>query len=127
MTRTDTAPDTPRRTASGARPPKGPDRPAARPPLRDALVDSACALLEEGGREALTLRRCAARAGVSHAAPAHHIDGIDGLLTAVAARGFEHFADALEGAAAAAPPDPRARLKALARFGAASRTPFLAD
>ncbi|MGG7566656.1 TetR/AcrR family transcriptional regulator [Rhodovulum sp. DZ06] len=92
------------------------DASTARPSLRDTLIDSACALLAEGGREALTLRRCAARAGVSHAAPAHHFDGLDGLLVAVAGRGFERFADALESAAAEIPEtDPRGRLRALVR------------
>ena len=45
---------------------------------------------------ALTLRRTAARAGVSHAAPAHHFDGLPGLLTAMAARAFELFAASLQ-------------------------------
>jgi DNA-binding transcriptional regulator YbjK len=47
--------------------------------LRAALVSAGIELLEEGGLEALTLRKCAARAGVSHAAPAHHFEGLQGL------------------------------------------------
>ena len=64
-------------------------------PLRQALIDAGLALLEEGGMAALTLRRAAAGAGVSHAAPAHHFDGLPGLLTAMAARAFELFAGAI--------------------------------
>lgn len=65
-------------------------------PLRQILIDAGLALLEEGGMPALTLRRTAARAGVSHAAPAHHFDGLPGLLTAMAARAFELFCDSLQ-------------------------------
>lgn len=83
------------------------------PETRAALIDAACDLLREGGRAGLTLRRAAARAGVSHAAPAHHFGNLEGLLAACAARGFALFAEALEGAVAAAGPDPRARLVAL--------------
>ena len=53
--------------------------------LRQALVAAGIELLDEGGLAALTLRRCAARAGVSHAAPAHHFKGLRGLLTAIVA------------------------------------------
>ncbi|MEM5521883.1 TetR/AcrR family transcriptional regulator [Sulfitobacter sp. AS59] len=60
--------------------------------LRQTLISAGIELLQSGGANALTLRKCAARAGVSHAAPAHHFDGIEGLLTAIAARGHEMFA-----------------------------------
>lgn len=59
--------------------------------LREALVAAGIELLQDGGMAALTLRKCAASAGVSHAAPAHHFDRIEGLLTAIAARGYEKF------------------------------------
>lgn len=92
-----------------------PPRLAPRPPspLREKLVDAGLALLRDGGLPALTLRRCAARAGVSHAAPAHHFDGLRGLLTAIAARAFALFAARLAAAADHAGPDPRARLRAV--------------
>ena len=69
----------------------------ARPPkyLRVALVDAGLALLAIEGLAGLTLRACAARAGVSHAAPAHHFAGLPGLLTAIAARGFGIFTDTI--------------------------------
>ena len=53
--------------------------------LREALITAGVGLLNEGGLSALTLRKCAARAGVSHAAPAYHFKGLNGLLTAIAA------------------------------------------
>ncbi len=80
------------------------------PSLRDALIDAGTALLAEGGMPALTLRRAAARAGVSHAAPAHHFDGLPGLLTAIATHAFATFAKTLHTAREAAGSDPMARL-----------------
>lgn len=59
--------------------------------LKMALVDAGIELLSEGGLSALTLRKCAARAGVSHAAPAHHFNGLKGLLTAIVTEGFKTF------------------------------------
>lgn len=59
--------------------------------LREALILAGMQLLEEEGLEALTLRRCAAMAGVSHAAPARHFDGLKGLKTAIATRGYAIF------------------------------------
>lgn len=63
--------------------------------LREALVAAGIDIMKEGGLPALTLRACAARAGVSHAAPAHHFDGLPGLLAAIAAEGFGEFADTM--------------------------------
>ena len=53
---------------------------------RDALVDAAVQLLDEGGPEAVTLREVGRRAGVSHNAPYKHFTGKEALLAAVAAR-----------------------------------------
>ena len=61
--------------------------------LREALVDAGVSLLETDGLNALSLRKCAAIAGVSHAAPAHHFGGLNGLIAAIATRGFLSFAD----------------------------------
>ena len=47
--------------------------------LRNALVAAAEAELAEHGIEGFTLRGCAKRAGVSHAAPAHHFGDAAGL------------------------------------------------
>lgn len=63
--------------------------------LRAALLTAGEAELAERGVEAFSLRAAAARAGVSHAAPAHHFGDADGLLTALAAEGFTRFAAAM--------------------------------
>lgn len=83
------------------------------PTLRDGLIAAGMALLEEGGIQGLTLRKAAARAGVSHAAPAHHFDGMPGLLTAIAAAAFRRFSQSMEAALAVAPVTPRGRLHAV--------------
>jgi AcrR family transcriptional regulator len=44
----------------------------------------------------LSLRDVARRAGVSHAAPAHHFGDKAGVLTALAAQGYALLADELE-------------------------------
>lgn len=77
--------------------------------LAAALVEAAEAVLTERGVEGFTLRECARRAGVSHAAPAHHFKDTRGLLTAVAAVGFERLTVA-EQEAADAELDPKNRL-----------------
>jgi AcrR family transcriptional regulator len=77
--------------------------------LREALVSAGRALLEERGVRGFTLRECARRAEVSHAAPAHHFASLDDLLAELAARGFNELAAMMtaEGGRAA---DPAARL-----------------
>ena len=89
--------------------------------LKNALITAGIALLEEGGIAALSLRKCAAKAGVSHAAPAHHFDGLPGLRQAIAERAFDIFADHLEEARDHAAANDLARLKAIChgylRFG----------
>ncbi len=78
--------------------------------LSEALIEAGISLLNEGGVDALTLRKCAARAGVSHAAPAHHFKGLKGLMTAIITRGFLLFADEMNVNIAAAHDDPKSRL-----------------
>jgi AcrR family transcriptional regulator len=60
------------------------------------------ASIDERGPAALSLRDLARRAGVSHAAPAHHFRDKAGLLTAVATEGFLMLAAALQAADARA-------------------------
>lgn len=57
--------------------------------LRNAVIEAALSLLKEKGVQGVTLRQCAARAGVSHGAPGHHFGDLKGVLTAIAALGFE--------------------------------------
>jgi AcrR family transcriptional regulator len=80
--------------------------------LQGALLAAAEAELAETGLEAFSLRQVARRAGVSHAAPAHHFGDAGGLLTALAAEGFRQFIAAMEGQQAAASPDPQAQIVA---------------
>ncbi len=80
--------------------------------LRAALLNAAEAELAEKGIEGFTLRGCAKRAGVSHAAPAHHFRDANALLTALASRGFERFVESLGQHMDAAGQDPMARLGA---------------
>ncbi|MGO3152740.1 MAG: TetR/AcrR family transcriptional regulator [Galactobacter sp.] len=63
--------------------------------LRAQVLSSAAELIDEVGADGISLRELARRAGVSHAAPAHHFGDRKGLLTALAARGFDLLADAL--------------------------------
>ena len=60
--------------------------------LREVLLREAEGELRERGLGGFSLRAVAKRAGVSHAAPAHHFGDARGLLTALAARGFERLA-----------------------------------
>jgi AcrR family transcriptional regulator len=52
---------------------------------REALIAAAAQLLDEGGRQAVTLREVGHRAGVSHNAPYKHFADKEALLAAVAA------------------------------------------
>ena len=64
--------------------------------LANALLQSARVVLNEKGIHGLTLRACAAHAGVSHAAPTHHFKSLRGLLTELAAIAYGEFATALQ-------------------------------
>ncbi len=80
--------------------------------LRAVLLRAAEAELAERGIEAFSLRSVAKRAGVSHAAPAHHFGDTGGLLTALAAQGYQLFLDAQAAREAIAAPNPQAQLVA---------------
>ena len=64
--------------------------------LRNGLLDAADELLQEVGLQGFTLRACARKAGVSHAAPKHHFGDVKGLLSAIAERGFARLTDRLQ-------------------------------
>ncbi|MGI5375999.1 TetR/AcrR family transcriptional regulator [Streptomyces sp. CA-251387] len=66
--------------------------------LRRAILTAALDVIAADGPSALSLRDLARRAGVSHAAPAHHFKDRTGLLTAIAAEGFGLLADTLNAA-----------------------------
>ncbi|MBU2958207.1 TetR/AcrR family transcriptional regulator [Paracoccus sp. 1_MG-2023] len=88
---------------------------ASRSSLRDRLIEAGLEILDETGIEELTLRRVAARAGVSHAAPAHHFGSLSGLQNAIAICGFERLRDKL-GLIEDALPDDIAPYDRLARI-----------
>lgn len=96
--------------------------------MRQALLDAAEQVLLERGVDAFTLRECARRAGVSHAAPAHHFGDAKGLLTAFAGVGFDRMADWMERYRDAAPADAVQRLSAVGQayidFALAHRAHF---
>jgi len=83
--------------------------------LREALIETAIELLHENGVSDLSLRATAARAGVSRMAPSHHFGGKDGLLAAVAARGYEKFAEAMQVEFDAAGPDAAEKLRGISK------------
>ncbi|MET9505981.1 TetR/AcrR family transcriptional regulator [Streptomyces sp. NPDC006622] len=63
------------------------DRPYHHGDLRRAVLVAALDVIATDGPAGLSLRDLARRAGVSHAAPAHHFRDRTGLLTAIAAEG----------------------------------------
>jgi len=57
--------------------------------LPNALRAAAAEVIDDVGLGAFSLREVARRAGVSHAAPAHHFGDTKGLVTSLAIEGFE--------------------------------------
>jgi AcrR family transcriptional regulator len=82
--------------------------------LRAALLTATEQILEREGLVGLTLRAAAREAGASHAAPKNHFDDLTGLLSELAAVGFDRFTSQLM-ASAAAQSTPQARLNAIGR------------
>ncbi|WJL94701.1 TetR/AcrR family transcriptional regulator [Microbacterium sp. ET2] len=83
--------------------------------LRERLLAAALTELETVGADKLTVRGVARRAGVSHAAPGYEFGGRDGLVTALAARGFLALREALLAAPKRPGTSPADRLVALGR------------
>ena len=75
------------------------ERPYHHGDLRRALIAAAVAEVEAVGASRLSLREIARRAGVSHAAPAHHFGDKAGIFTAIAVEGFRRAAEFIEPAA----------------------------
>jgi len=96
------------KTPSGATSPRRRDG-----SLRKDLVEAGISILRDKGIEGLSLRECAARAGVSHAAPAYHFKNLTGLYTAISARGFELFSESMDAKRQEAGKDPRDQLLAI--------------
>jgi AcrR family transcriptional regulator len=90
------ATDTParrRRKSSG-------DTPYHHGDLHEALLKAAERVLERDGLPGLTLRAVAREAGVSHAAPTHHFGDLTGLVSELAAIGFQRFNATMKAAGA---------------------------
>lgn len=96
--------------------------------LRQALLDSAVAVLAEKGVDRFSLRETARRAGVSPAAPKHHFADTRALLTALATVAFSRLAERLATADASAGGEQRGRLlaqgSAYVKFALAERALF---
>lgn len=61
--------------------------------LPAALRRAAWEIVGESGPRGLSLRECARRAGVSHAAPAHHFGSLEGLVVELVADGYERMVE----------------------------------
>lgn len=59
--------------------------------LRESLIQSATAMINEAGIEGLSLRKLADKVGVSRTAPYHHFKDKNALLSAIAEEGFRHW------------------------------------
>jgi AcrR family transcriptional regulator len=57
--------------------------------VRQAILEAAVAAIEEAGLAAVSMREVARRAGVSHQLPYHYFVDREGILAAVAERGFD--------------------------------------
>jgi len=81
--------------------------------LPAALRAATAELITEKGATGFSLREVARRAGVSHAAPAHHFGDSRGLLTSVATEGFHTLVDAFNSTQTIK--DPFQRMNAMGR------------
>lgn len=81
--------------------------------LKQVLIDTGLRILAEDGLDKLSLRKVAARAGVTHAAPAYHFKGLPELLGYMCAVGFEELRRYTAEAFDQADDDPHARLYAV--------------
>lgn len=74
--------------------------------LRPVLIEAAARIADEDGIQALSLRRLARAASVSHAAPYHHFKSKAELIAAIAEEGIAMLKTRLEEARAARAGDP---------------------
>ena len=83
--------------------------------LKQALIDAGLKILREGGLSALTLRACAARAGVSHGAPKNHFASLAVLQAAIVTEGFRKFAAEMRDHMARSPKGAKSQVVASAK------------
>jgi AcrR family transcriptional regulator len=78
--------------------------------LKNALIRAGVSILAKEGVSALSLRRVAQKAGVSHAAPYAHFADKQTLVAAIATEGYRRLYKALRAAIESHPDDPAAQL-----------------
>jgi AcrR family transcriptional regulator len=74
--------------------------------LKNALIQAGIEILFEEGIGALSLRKAASRAGVSHAAPYAHFNDKQGLIAAISTEGFRQLHEQIGAAIEADPGAP---------------------
>lgn len=89
------------------------ETPAPRTGLREALIETALAMVKDEGIESISVREVARRAGVSSGAPFRHFADRNALLADVAEDGFVRLEAAMAHASEEAPDDVVEQLKAV--------------
>lgn len=64
--------------------------------LRETLINSALALLQEGSVQQLSMRALARKAGVSQTAPYRHFEDKDALIAVLKTEGFQRLTEKME-------------------------------
>lgn len=78
--------------------------------LRSSLIDSGLVMLKESGPHNFSLRQLSESVGVTRTAPAHHFGDKNGLLAAIATRGYQKLVALRQQRIAAVGDDPKKRL-----------------
>lgn len=78
--------------------------------LKNSLIQAGVEILSTEGVGGLSLRKVAARAGVSHSAPYAHFKDRQALIAAISTEGFKQLYTALEAAVLQHAADPRQQL-----------------
>jgi AcrR family transcriptional regulator len=78
--------------------------------LKNALIQAGIEILSEQGLQALSLRKVALRAGVSHAAPYAHFTDKQALIAAISTEGYRQLYDCLAAAVEQYRTDPLRQL-----------------
>jgi AcrR family transcriptional regulator len=78
--------------------------------LKNALIEAGIEILSQEGLHALSLRKTAQKAGVSHTAPYAHFSDKQALIAAICTEGFKHLYADLKGAMARYEGNPLSQL-----------------
>lgn len=79
--------------------------------LKNALIQAGVEILSKDGIEALSLRKVAQRAGVSHNAPYSHFPDKQSLIAAISTEGFKQLYDELDAVITSHMHDPKQQLQ----------------